>query len=260
MSQFKKIFNFLDLIMTPRFIDARERKDRILGIAIMRYIQTVNPVSSAFIARYYPDTISSATIRNILAELEQDGFLTHPHTSAGRVPTQKGYRYYVDHLMAEIQLLEAEKKRIKNEYLKQSKELETLLENVSEVISDVMNYTGIISIDGSDRDFICRGTNFIVDYPQYQDIQQISAILKALEEKDRFLEIINRKLANRIEVLIGEEINYHAIADCSLVISKFKTYRGKSGRIAVLGPTRMNYEKVISTLEYITQLISDDVM
>src|SRR3990167_5524478 len=102
------------------------RKDKILGIVVNEYIKTVNPVSSGLIAQEHPLEISSATIRNILAELEEDGFLTHPHTSAGRVPTEKGYRYYVDNLMDEIQLLETEKLRIKNEYDMVSLQLDEL--------------------------------------------------------------------------------------------------------------------------------------
>jgi len=90
--------------MTPKKNDIQYRKEQILGITVDQYITTVTPVSSAFIAKEYDLDLSPATIRNVLAELEHEGYLTHPHTSAGRVPTQKGYRYYVDHLMKEIQI------------------------------------------------------------------------------------------------------------------------------------------------------------
>ena len=108
--------------------DYQERRDRVLGIVVDRYVKTVTPVSSAYIAHEFPLELSSATIRNILAELEDDGLLTHPHTSAGRLPTQAGYRYYVDNLMDEIQLLEEEKNHIKAEYHKNVQQLETILE------------------------------------------------------------------------------------------------------------------------------------
>ena len=92
--------------MTAKHSDIQLRKDRILAIVVGRYIKTVVPVSSQYITQEHDLDVSPATVRNILADLEEEGYLTHPHTSAGRMPTQRGYRYYVDHLMHEIQLLE----------------------------------------------------------------------------------------------------------------------------------------------------------
>ena len=130
--------------MTAQRNDILARKDEILRITIDQYIDTVTPVSSARIVQKCSLDVSSATIRNILAELEQEGYLTHPHTSAGRVPTQVGYRYYVDHFISEIQLLEEEKDRIKAEYQRESLELDVLLETTSKVLSDMTHYTSII--------------------------------------------------------------------------------------------------------------------
>ena len=86
-------------IMSSRAQEIQQRKDQVLAITVGQYIKTVTPVSSSYIAKIYPSGVSSATVRNVLAELEEEGYLTHPHTSAGRMPTQKGYRYYVDHLL-----------------------------------------------------------------------------------------------------------------------------------------------------------------
>ena len=123
----------------------KQRKDTVLGIVVNAYIKTMTPVSSSYIVDEHHLDLSPATIRNILAELEEDGFLTHPHTSAGRLPTQKGYRYYVDNLMNQIQLLEEEKFRIKHEYEKEMRDLEAALEKTSQVISELTHYTSIIS-------------------------------------------------------------------------------------------------------------------
>ena len=110
----------------------KQRKDLVLGIVVNAYIKMMTPVSSSYIVDEHHLDLSPATIRNILAELEEDGLLTHPHTSAGRLPTQKRYRYYVDHLMNQIQLLEEEKFRIKNEYEKEVRDLEAALEKTSQ--------------------------------------------------------------------------------------------------------------------------------
>lgn len=242
--------------MVLRQKEIQQRKDLILAITIDHYIESVTPVSSKYIAGRYPEELSTATIRNVLAELEQEGFLTHPHTSAGRIPTQMGYRYYVDHLMKEIKLLEDEKGRIKEEYKKQSLELDALLEKTSQVISDVTQYTSIISVDGWGNKLICHGTNYVVNYPDYQDVQKIKRILTALDEKERLLKVINQDLQKRVDILIGQEISCEEIEDCSLVISQYQTKEG-TGRMAVLGPTRMDYNRVVSALEYFSQLMKE---
>jgi len=247
--------------MTSQRSNIIARKNEILRIAIDQYIATVTPVSSARIAKECSLDLSSATIRNILAELEQEGYLTHPHTSAGRVPTQNGYRYYADHFIDEIQLLEEEKKRIKAEYQQESQELELLLETTSKVLSDMTQYTSIVSVDGWDHKLFCGGTSFIVGYPDYsdltEDIARIKKILAALDEKEKLLEVINRKLAKKIDILIGQEIKYSDINGCSLVVSRYQSKQGPSGRIAILGPTRMNYNRAVSALDYFSNLIEE---
>ncbi len=240
--------------MSAKKSEIQERKDTVLGIVVDEYIHTVTPVSSGLIAHQHHLELSPASIRNILAELEEEGFLTHPHTSAGRIPTQRGYRYYVDKLMNQIQLLEEEKQHIRSEYNKKVSELEKLLEKTSEVISDVTHYTSIVSVDGEQRIF-CRGTSFVVSYPESQSIQKIRDILGILEEKEQLLEIINRDLEHRVGVFIGKELACSSIDDCSLVISTYETEGGTTGRLAVLGPTRMNYQRVVSALDYLTDLM-----
>ena len=237
--------------------DYQHRKDAILGIVINEYIKTITPVSSGYIAQGYLVDLSSATIRNILAELEQEGYLTHPHTSAGRIPTQDGYRYYVDHLMHEIQFLGEEKEKIKQEYEKSVRDLEAILEKTSEMISGVTQYTSIISVDGRKDRIFCRGTEHVVAYHPSFDINKIREILSTLEKKEQILEVINRDLRQKIQIYIGHEIACSAIEECSLAISQFKIDSGLSGRIAVLGPTRMDYQKVVSTLDYFSQVIKE---
>ena len=247
--------------MTPQHKDIQARKDEILRIAIEGYISSVTPVSSAWIAQKSSLDLSSATIRNILAELEEEGYLTHPHTSAGRIPTQEGYRYYVDHFLHEIQLLEEEKRRIKAEYNREALKLELLLETTSKVLAETTQYTSIVSVDGWENKFYCSGTSFIVGYRDYQDlrkdIDRIKNILAALDEKERLLEVINRKLANKIDILIGNEIECSAIDGCSLVLSRYGSLQGTSGRIAILGPTRMDYNRAGSTIEYFSGLMEE---
>jgi len=247
--------------MAAQRSDIIARKNEILRITIDQYIATVTPVSSARIAHNCSLDVSSATIRNILAELEEEGYLTHPHTSAGRVPTQNGYRFYVDHFVNEIQLLEEEKERIKAECQRHNAELEVLLEVTSKILSDTTHYTSIVSVDGWDNKMFYSGTSFIMGYPEYNDIQKdiakVERILAALDEKERLLEVINRRLAKKVDILIGREIQWSDIDGCSLVVSRYKSKKGPSGRIAILGPTRMNYNRAVSALEYLSGLMEE---
>ncbi len=242
--------------MVSKNSEIEARKDRILSIVIGQYIKTTAPVGSQVITDKYRLDLSPATVRNILAELEEEGYLTHPHTSAGRVPTAQGYRYYVDHLMREIELLEEEKHHIEHECRQYRHKLEQLIEKTSQALSDLTHYTAIVSIDGWESKLILKGTNYVVGYPQEVDILKIQAILRILEEKEKLLALINRDLDKRIEIYIGHEIALKEMENCSLAVSRFEK-DGVSGRIAVLGPTRMQYDRVVSALEYISDLLSE---
>lgn len=237
--------------------NTQDRKERILGIVVNEYIQAVNPISSGYITKKYRLNVSPATVRNILAELESDGLLTHPHTSAGRIPTERGYRYYVDNLMREIALLEEQKRIIKKECERERKNLERMLERTSEILSDVTHYTSIVTVEGIDGRFFCKGSSYVVEYPDYQDLKKIREILALLDKKERVLELINQKLCNKIEIFIGNEMACRNVEDCSMAVSSYQLHNGAQGRIAVLGPKRMNYQKVISVLDYMSELMQE---
>jgi heat-inducible transcriptional repressor len=130
------------------------------------------------------------------------------------------------------------------------------MEKTSQALSRTTHYTGIVSVDGEDRIF-CQGTNFVVEYPDFQDLQKIKDILKTLEEKETLFEILNKSLEKKIGIYIGHEIACREIESCSLVLSKYETKNGPSGRIAVLGPTRMDYSRVVSTIDYISNLMEE---
>lgn len=120
-----------------------ERKIKILTAIIDDYIATAEPIGSRTIARKYHIGISPATIRNEMADLEELGYLSQPHTSAGRVPSQKGYRYYVDFLLPSKKLSEYENIMIRKIFNKRASELEELVDQAAEVISRLTSYTTI---------------------------------------------------------------------------------------------------------------------
>ena len=123
----------------------KERKARVLYAVIHEYIKTGKPVGSSVLEQKYKFNLSPATLRNLMAELEKDGYLTHPHTSAGRIPTDAGYKAYVNSLVELQRLAVEEEERIKQEYEKKTKEIESLLSQTSKILSGLSNYTGFIT-------------------------------------------------------------------------------------------------------------------
>jgi len=238
-----------------RIVDFQNRKRAILAATINRYITDAIPVASEDIAREFD--LSSATIRNIFAQLEEEGYLTHPYTSAGRVPTNKGYRYYVDFLISQIELLDAEKESIVKEYRKEIDRLEDVFEKTSEVISTITHYAGIVSfLDWHDR-FFYKGISSILEHPEFQDVNRMRYLIRMIEDRSRLLSIINRDFSEKVKVYIGEELECPEINNCALAVSSFLVGDKQSGRLAVLGPARMEYKHIISTLEYISGVLNE---
>jgi len=166
-----------------RTVDYETRKKEVLAGAIDYYIRTALPVSSEALVRDYHLDLSPATIRNVFADLEEEGYLTHLYTSAGRIPTQRGYRFYVDNVMLEIHLLEAEKRKIESEFHQSIQQLEFLLDRTSQVISELTHCAGIVSFtEWQDRIFY-KGASFVVEQPEFKNLDKIRHLLKALDGK-----------------------------------------------------------------------------
>lgn len=235
-------------------LDFESRKKAVLAAAINRYIEKALPVASDDVAREFE--LSPATIRNIFAELEDDGYLTHLYTSGGRIPTPKGYRYYVDFLACQMHILEEEKERIIAEYNRQIRRVEDILEKTSEVISSFTHYAGIVSFDELGDRFFYRGISRMLGEPEFRDLERMRRFIEAVEERQTILEVINRDFNERVKVYIGTESGCSQIEDCALVVSAYRTKSKKTGRLAVLGPSRMQYNHTIPTLEYISEVLS----
>lgn len=123
----------------------KQRQQEVLGMIVDTYVKTINPVGSRTIARHFREELSPATIRNEMQDLEALDYITHPHTSAGRVPTNKGYRYYVDHLLSSPGIDPRHAEWINQELLKQIDNVETLIERTSKILSTLSEYAAIVS-------------------------------------------------------------------------------------------------------------------
>ena len=331
-----------------------ERKKIILIAVIKNYLETGEPVGSRTISKYTDLNLSSATIRNEMADLEELGYIIQPHTSAGRIPSDKGYRFYVDQLMndkvKEVEemkgvLLEKEETMenllkqvakklavntnyatmisapsihgnklkfiqlsrvdtnhllavvviegnvIKNKVIRLDDELsdETILKlnlllntnlnglNIEEInlgiISVLKNQAGEHSeivdevIDAvadaikadEDLEIYTSGATNIFKYPELSDSERASELISTFENKEDLSELLTAddEAETGIQVYIGEEVKMKSMQDCSVVTATYELEEGMKGTIGIVGPKRMDYEKVVGMLKNLKQQMSD---
>lgn len=324
-----------------------ERKTKILQAIIRNYLETGEPVGSRTISKYTDLNLSSATIRNEMADLEEMGYILQPHTSAGRIPSDMGYRFYVDAMMQEK---EREVVEMKEMLLERQDKMETLLKQVAKVLAQNTQYATMISapqmqrnkvkfiqlsrvdnnqilavivVEGNviknkilsvdeelsdetllklnillntnlnglsmeeinlgmiaalkaqagihsdivsevidavaeaikadeDLEIYTSGTNNIFRYPELADQSKASELINTFEEKQQLHELVVDALADEkstgIQVYIGNETPVQSMKDCSVVTATYELGDGMRGTIGIIGPKRMDYDKVVGTL------------
>ena len=331
-----------------------ERKKKILQAIVEEYIDSAEPVSSGYLLDKCEElNCSSATIRNEMAELERIGYLEKPHTSAGRIPSQKGYRYYVDELLREDELTLQEMMMIKQKLEMKVNSLEDLTKIATATLSEITHYTTIVvgpnvnnhaivdikfvllgsrvlmaliltdsgiiresiikfdeditqeqiedltyifnsklvgkelsSINSPIEEFITQemkasinlikkvieeinklfegsnlyieGTNNVVDMPEFKKVDVTKDFLNVLNEKDLVSDILNSDISKGINVYIGEESEREELKNFSIITFNHLLEGKDLGTIGIIGPTRMDYSKVISVMKYISKKINDD--
>ncbi len=331
-----------------------ERKKKILKAVIANYLETGEPVGSRTISKYTDLNLSSATIRNEMADLEELGYIVSPHTSAGRVPTDKGYRFYVDNLMEEKEEIE----EVKSSLLERVDRMELMLKQVAKVLAYNTNYAtmvtapnyrktvkfiqlsqvdfdnllAVIVVEGNiiknqmirvnvpldnedvlkfnillntflqgaaledinlemiqamkkqageyevildqifqgiveaiheanELEIYTSGATNILKYPELGDINKTSELLETFEDKNELSHLLEKTVSGDgeegIQVYIGDETPVQNMKDCSLVTATYKMPEGATGTIGIIGPKRMDYKKVVSTLKNLTIELDD---
>jgi len=228
------------------------RREAILEAIVREYIETGIPVGSLLVAKKYSFPFSPATIRAEMSELERFGYLTHPHTSSGRIPTEKGYRYFVNMIEQEEKLLRREelvaRKRMDSAEISPEKQLES----ASRVLSEITRNMGFA---GTKDEIHSYGLGNLFSYP---DMIEPTKLLKTAELIDNLMYLI-RELPTNFEtkILIGSDIPIGKSAGCSLVISEFDSIWG-SGYIGVIGPIRMSYKKSLSAVKEVKSILEEN--
>ncbi|MDO4344255.1 MAG: heat-inducible transcriptional repressor HrcA [Eubacteriales bacterium] len=324
------------------------RKWKIFYAIIKTYLETGEPVGSRTISKYADLNLSSATIRNEMADLEEMGLIIQPHTSAGRIPSDKGYRLYVDYLMEQKQQEVKEQQEL---LIQKQDKMESLLKQVVRVLANSTNYATMISapryhttklkfiqlsiIDedqllaiivtegnlvknrmlnfhhglnsemilklnillntsltglaieqinlslitklkeqagihseviskvldavadaiqmNEDMEIYTSGATNIFKYPELSDSERASELISAFEEKKELAALINESLDSEnstgIQVYIGNETPVQTMRDCSVVTATYELGAGIQGTVGIIGPKRMDYEKVVDSLK-----------
>ena len=328
------------------------RKKRILQAIVDEYINTAEPVSSGSIVNKYGLDFSSATIRNDMAELEKVGFLDKPHTSSGRIPSAKGYRFYVDELIKDDNISLEEIKYIQSKLETKVNQIEELTKIATSTLSEITHYTtvaigpkiqnieeikfvllgtrmlmaviltdsGIIkesiikfdedisneqvetlnfifnnklkgkpleAIDKPLEEYIfshmnyslnvikpimeqlkktinyenkiyLEGANKAFELPEFKSLDVVKNFINVIDQKDIVTDLLSTGFADDINVYIGNENENEQLKDFSIVTFKHRYKNKDLGTIGIIGPTRMDYSKVISVMKYISKKLSGE--
>ena len=331
--------------------DLSERKKRILQTLIESYIINPSPVSSSELKENFLPEVSSATIRSELATLEDMGFLVQPHISAGRIPSTKAYKYYVDELMHDSPLGKNEVERIKKHFNDRYLNIEDIVKQTAKLISDETNYTSIIVLNDIDRiklreiklvdlsdgtalvlvitdsgvlkdnviqipeniggdieiangllnkifagktvkevnsakseidsemgefrelfdrvlevlinytgskgqKVYLEGATKIFQHPESKDIENVKNFLSVIDKKDKICQIFSDNNDFNFDIKIGSDVDGE-LDNCAMVTAKYSIGGKEIGHAGVIGPCRMDYNKVVSVIKTVGNILND---
>ncbi|MEN9407250.1 MAG: hypothetical protein RLZZ455_466 [Candidatus Parcubacteria bacterium] len=232
-----------------------QRQVEILRSIIEEYIASAEPVGSETLEKKYNLTASPATIRNEMVRLTDMGYLQKPHSSAGRMPTSKGMKFYVDDLMKEKELSTVEEVSLKEQVWDEREHASTCLR---EVVRSLAQKTGNVAIAVTEEGgLIAAGYANILKMPEFYDMRTTEALLSILEEEDYIRGLFQEDSENDIHILLGEDLGPRLQGPYGFVYAKYTTPMLHTGEIGVFGPARQNYSQVVPTVRYFKQLIQE---
>lgn len=237
---------------------SEDRKKKVLSAIIKHFIETAEPVGSNTILISYQFHVSPATIRNDMMSLEKSGYIFQPHTSAGRIPTDKGYRLFVDEIAdykkARTEAIKA--LTIIREKYKAEKVRERLYDTVN-LLARASNAVSFATTPDNPRTFFLGMSN-VLRQPEFaSDNIRASEVIEVLEHSDNFIKTLaGLEITNKVRTFIGEENILQQIQSCSIIVTRYEQ-DGFMGYLGILGPKRMNYAYNIVLLEEIKKLFDN---
>lgn len=220
-----------------------ERQQKILQAIVEQYAEVASPVGSSLLAKVF--NVSSATIRAEMADLERKGYITQPHTSAGRIPTDKGYRHYVNDVQGQTQLAAPKRaERALSARVQDAGLPEQTIRNAVDTLVELTHNLGIATIGDQ---LYMSGLSNLFGQPEFINRGQVREVARLLDNLQPWL----REAAPNepLSVYIGHENPIGRGAGCSLIISRFRSPYSDHSYIGVLGPTRQSYKGTMGLVE-----------
>lgn len=237
-----------------------ERQQKILAAVIEEYTQTAVPVGSQVLVGKYKFKVSPATIRNDMTTLEEDGYLYQPHISAGRIPTDQGYRYFVEEVMKDKILSKEEQQKMQREFLKLKAQNTRLTRTTAKLLSHVSGNFAISGLIDNDE-FSDFGMRELMEAPEFKELDEMCRLVEMLDYVDeKFDQLTKNMREGETRIFIGGENPIQAAANCSMIISPYKLKSGEKGILALIGPKRMEYAKNKSMIEYVKKLLGASIV
>ncbi|PID52553.1 MAG: hypothetical protein CR972_01395 [Candidatus Moraniibacteriota bacterium] len=231
-----------------------ERQSHVLVAVIEEYTKTGLPVGSGALVSQYHFDVSPATLRSDMAHLEEMGLLHQPHTSAGRIPTDKGYRYFVEEIMPERELSRKEQQTLQKELLQLRAQNQRLTRTTAKLLSTLSGYVAVSGIPHN-NDFSEHGLRTLLQNVDTDNLDEICALAESLDYIDEKCEELMMELSDgETKIFIGSENPLSKTENYSMVVSQYEQ-NGEKGIVALIGPKNMEYDKNRSLINYVKKLL-----
>jgi transcriptional regulator of heat shock response len=233
------------------------RQHKVLATIVEMYTETAMPVGSHALAERHDFEVSSATLRNDMAELEVEGYLHQPHISSGRIPTDKGYRFYIEEIMGDQELTRDEQRHLQKELLVMKAKQTRLSRTTAKLLSALSGNLAVMG-DASKDEFYDFGIKELIEAPEFRDLDELCRMVETLDSLDEKFDVLLANLKDdSTRIFIGEENPIPEISkNCSMMVAPYRNKDGERGVLAIIGPKRMQYAKNKSLLEYVKKLLS----
>ena len=226
------------------------RQTQVLKSLIDEYIEIAEPVGSENLEKKYNMGISSATIRSEMCVLTKIGYLKQPHTSAGRVPTPKAMKFYIDQLMDERHMSLADEVKVKENVMEGKNDVDRILEEATHSLAQTTKSLAIGAVDDEDKLWHSGFAN-IFNNPEFEDFRATASLFSFLDEAQRMHELFFQRMTGTspVEVIFGEELGWPGFNPIGVVGTRFELL-GRNCALGVIGPVRLPYPRVIPVMRY----------
>ncbi len=237
-----------------------DRQREVLAAIIELYTKTAEPVGSEALLERHHFPVSSATLRNDMLALEEAGYLYQPHTSAGRIPTDAGYRFYVEEMMGEKPLSKRDQAKLQEEFLKLQAKHTRTVRTTAKLLSAL---SGNLAVSGlvDKNEMYDFGMKSLLGKPEFQEMDELARVVETLDTLDEKIDSLMQGIPDgETRIFIGEENPVTGIENCAMVVSPYRNSEGERGILAIIGPKRMEYAKNKSLIEHMKKLLSSSLV